>query len=120
VSTRKHDIVTGLLPTVPESIRETVDQAMISWWMNLRSQGGLRLTDHGYKIMHDVLCIESWSVDISTPKSALSKKVILAMDKKLDWPYYIAVGKKKVVFFSSKEAMMASLYGDLKTWLSVV
>jgi hypothetical protein len=119
VSTRKLDIVTGLLPTVPKAIRETVDQAMITWWMNLRSEGGLRLTDHGYKIMHNVLDIESWSVDISTPKNALSKKVILAMDKKLDWPYYIAVGKKKVVFFSSKEAMMASLYGDLKAWLAV-
>jgi hypothetical protein len=45
---------------------------------------------------------------------------VLALDRKLQMPYYI-VGKKKIpvdlVMFGSKEAMLVNLYGDLDKFL---
>ena len=118
MSNRKLEIVTGLLDQIPEQHRETVDQAMISWWVNIRDTGGLRLTWHGYNLLKNILEIESWSVDISDAKKTFTKRVILDLDHKLVWPYYADFKNKRIVFFSSREAMMATLYGDLQTWLN--
>jgi hypothetical protein len=112
---RKLEIITKLIDLVPEARRETVDQAMVTWWANIRSTGGPRLTDHGYYMLHDLLEIESWSVAIEDPRKPLNKKLILAMDQKLTWPYYIS--RTHVVFFSSRDAVMASLYGDLGNYI---
>ena len=95
---------------------------MITWWANIRRDGGMRLTMTGYEMMHDVLKLESWELDLSDrPRPVLTKKLILAMDRKLEWPYYLDFNPRKkrnrVVFFSSREAMLATLYGDLESFL---
>ena len=122
---RKLSITLGLLEQVPETLREPWDQAMTTWWVNLRPRGGLRLTKHGYTILHDVLGIESWQLDLSDVDSKIfTKKVILDLDKKLQWPYFIESNVKKsqrrIIFFSSREAMMATMYGDLESWLKSI
>jgi hypothetical protein len=46
--------------------------------------------------------------------------MILSLDRKLQMPYYIVATKgipKSVVFFDSKEAVLANLYGDLEKFL---
>ena len=101
---------------------------MITWWANIRRDGGLRLTSHGYQIMHDVLKLESWVLDLSdgndtrSSRSSMTKKIILDLDRKLEWPYYPDFNARKkrrrIVFFGSREAMMAAMYGDLERWLS--
>lgn len=118
MSNRKREIVEGLVAQLPESRQETVEEAMVSWWVNLRESGGLRLTYHGYHTLHNILEVESWSVDIGNAKQIMTKKVILDLDRKLTWPYYIDPKLKRIVFFSSREAMMATLYGDLQSWLA--
>jgi hypothetical protein len=118
MSNRKLEIVQRLLDSTPEQQRETIDQAMITWWTNIRDQGGLRLTLQGYNILNDVLKLESWVHELADPNRTLTKNVILGMDRKLEWPYYIDVKKKRVIFFGSREAMMASMYGDLGRWIS--
>jgi len=95
---------------------------MITWWANIRNNGGLRLTKHGYEIMHDILRLESWEFDLSAVKgTAFTKKIILDLDRKLEWPYYLDIDarrkRRRVVFFSSREAMLATLYGDLSAFL---
>lgn len=117
MSNRKLEIVSGLLDQIPEPHRETVDQAMISWWVNIRDTGGLRLTWHGYNLLKNVLEIESWTVNIADAKKTLNKRAILDLDHKLTWPYYVDPKNKCIVFFSSREAMMATLYGDIQAWL---
>ena len=114
---RKLELVKVLLPLLPEEWQQPEHQALISWWYNIRDSGGLRLTEHGYNIMHNVLEIESWSVALDDSKKLFPKKLLLAMDRKLQWPYYINYSVKKVIFFSSREALMANLYGDLSGWL---
>ena len=92
---------------------------MITWWANIREDGGFRLTKHGYDMLHKVLSMESWVVELPE-KTYISKQDILEMDRKLCWPYYIRTRGKKnieIVFFSSREAMMASLYGNVRTWI---
>ena len=124
---RKLEIVTRLRDSIPEQNRESVDQAMITWWANIRRDGGMRLTNHGYKIMHDVLKLESWQLELPNPdevgafRARIDKKTILDLDRKLEWPYYLDFDARKkrrrIIFFGSREAMMATLYGDLKAWL---
>jgi aspartate carbamoyltransferase catalytic subunit len=60
----KHEITQRLVELLPDSADLTVDQALRSWYMNLRKDGGLRLTDTGYQALI-MLDIESWPVDIS-------------------------------------------------------
>jgi hypothetical protein len=91
--------------------------AMKTWWVNLRAKGGLRLTDHGYHIFHGVLKLDNWHIDFAK-SDKVTKQTILDLDRKLDWPYYIDVRRRRLIFFSSKEAMMATLYGNLNTWLT--
>lgn len=124
---RKLEIVTRLLPQLPPDHQETLDQAMVTWWANIRDNGGLRLTHHGYEILDRVLGMESWSLDLTDPdplgtwRSRITKKIILDLDRKLEWPYYLDFNPRKktrrIVFFSSKEAIMATLYGDLESFL---
>jgi len=88
----------------------------------------LRLTQHGYHIMHEVLQLESWQMDLSgtdpshPSRSPMTKKIILDLDRKLTWPYYLDFNARKkrrrIVFFGSREAMMAAMYGDLERWLA--
>jgi hypothetical protein len=114
---RKLEIVQRLLPLVPDPFRETEDQAMRTWWVNLRTSGGLRLTDHGYHILQNVLALENWHIDYDRNRT-ITKQIVLQLNRKLEWPYYIAIKPRRLVFFSSREAMMATLYGDIQNWLA--
>jgi hypothetical protein len=128
--TRKLDIVTRLRDGIPEEHRESIEQAMITWWANLRPEGGLRLTNHGYRILHSILKLESWQLDLanenhqSAHRSRISKRTILDLDHKLEWPYYLDFDSrnktKRIIFFGSREALMAQMYGDLDRWLETV
>lgn len=87
---------------------------MNTWYYNIRSQGGFRLTAMGFQALQTA-AMNSWSIDIN-PRD-LTKINLLALDRKLNWPYYIDSRRKKLVLFSSRDAMMATLYGDLQAWL---
>lgn len=113
------------MPQVPEQLQQNLDDAMRTWWVNMRRTGGMRLTDLGYEIMHDVLKLESWELDLADhERQIFTKRLILDLDRKLEWPYYIEVSIKKkrrrIVFFSSREAMMATMYGALNLWLDSI
>lgn len=120
---RKLEIIQRLMPRVPLEYQQSVDHAMQTWWANIRKNGGMRLTDYGYEMMHDVLKLESWQLDFADrDRQIFTKRLILDLDRKLEWPYYIEVNMKRkrrrIVFFGSREAMMATMYGDLEQWLA--
>lgn len=94
----------------------SVEQAMRTWYYNIRAQGGLRLTELGYQTLIK-LDLEQWTVPVADPKTTLSKRLLLELDRKLQYPYYIDYRKKMLVFFSSREAMLATLYGDVAQFL---
>jgi hypothetical protein len=97
----------------------TVKQAMHTWWFNIRKNGGMRLTTPGYQIFTDELDLAQYKFAITDPHS-FNQHVILALDKKMQMPYYIHAVKgipKQITFFGSKEAVMINLYGNLQQFL---
>lgn len=92
----------------------TVEQASKTWYYNLRPNGGMRLTLAGYQAFLD-LELENWSIPIEPKK--FNKKILLDLDRRVQYPYYINGKKRELILFSSQEAMMATLYGDIKQWL---
>ena len=122
---RRLDIIQRLMPQIPLEYQQSPDHAMLTWWANIRRGGGMRLTDLGYEVMHDILKLESWELDLrNQDKTIFTKRLIVDLDRKLEWPYYIEVSvkrkRRRMVFFGSREAMMATMYGDLKQWLASI
>ena len=116
----KAEITEAILEQLPEEIRlgfKDLDDAMMYFWMNIRDDGGLRLTLNGYNILTKILKMKGYEIDINP--AHVTKRTILQLDRQLSAPYYIAarIGDPKIVFFSSREAMMASLYGDIRSYL---
>lgn len=113
MTNRKLEIVQRLLEDRPQE----VDTAMLTWWHNLREQGGLRLTLRGYDALNNQLKMQSWSIAVEDFKTVFTKKTYLDLDRKLNWPYYIERKGQLLILFGSREAIMARLYGDILVWL---
>lgn len=108
-----------IISKLPEGSEMDVAIAMKVWWYNIRATGGLRLTDLGYFTFKKVMELESYGMDIDW--ETFDRSTILKLDRRLQMPYYIEVKKnkipKQVVFFGSREAMLARLYGNLNKFL---
>jgi hypothetical protein len=92
---------------------------MSTWWFNLRKNGGMRLTGIGHMAFVKDLDLEHYEYAISDPMT-FNQQTILKLDRKMQTPYYIHAVKgipKKIVFFGSREAVMANLYGNLQQFL---
>lgn len=119
----KLEITQAILDQLPEDIRlgfKDLDDAMMFFWMNFRDNGGLRLTRNGYDILTKTLKMTGYEMAIDP--GHVTKRTILQLDRQLTAPYYISVRRAsdpKIIFFSSREAMMASLYGDLRSYLGI-
>jgi len=112
----KQQITERILEGLPEDDRPTYDEACKSWWMNFREGGGFRLTNAGFMAL-STWEFETYVFDSPTSLVAISRHLLI-LDKKLDCPYYIKIGKRpQIVLFGSKQAMMAAMYGDLEKWL---
>lgn len=114
----KKKLTEALLAQLDPELGITFDDAYTAWWHNLRAGGGLRLTETGYLSFSKLLKLESY--DFNLEPFDLNSKLIIAMDRKLQQPYYIVTKKMmpiKIVFFGSREAMIANLYGDIKKFI---
>ena len=107
-----------VIDQLPNGHDMDINTAMKVWWYNIRTNGGLRLTELGYFTFKKVVDLESYSMEINW--ETFDRATILKLDRRLQMPYYIEVNKKipkNIIFFGSKEAMMARLYGDLNKFL---
>lgn len=111
---RRHELTARVLEITGANTM-TVDQAVSTWYQNIRSSGGYRLTESGYAAFM-MANMTNWQVPIK-PKE-INKRALLDLDRKLDWPYYIDRRDRRLVMFSSRDAMMATLYGDIQAWLA--
>ena len=112
----KSKLTKRLIELLPEDHRITLEEAMLHWYTNIRNNGGFRLTVFGYQAMK-ILGLDSWSVELDDIKITMDKTLLLALDRKLTWPYFIDYKKKEIVFYSSREAVMATMYSSIKNWL---
>ena len=110
--THRLEVPAAIIAQLPVPL--DLNEAMSTWYYNIRSSGGFRLTALGYQALKTA-AINFWSVDINLRD--LTKPNLLTLDRKLNWPYYIDARRKKLVLFSSRDAMMANLYGDINQWL---
>ena len=102
------------LPYSPDMITAKLFPVM---WKNVRVDGGMRLTTQGYDVFKH-LEVEQYSIKLDA--LMLDTKLIMALDRKLQHPYYIKYSKNmpvELILFDSSEAMLANLYGDLKKFL---
>lgn len=107
-----------LVDQIDPELGITVDYADQHWWYNRRAGGGLRLTDIGYQAFTQLLKLEHY--DYNVEPLDLDLKMIVALDRRLQQPYYIVAKKKipvQIVFFGSREAMMANLYGNIRKFI---
>lgn len=107
-----------LVAQLPENTT-TVEMAQHSWWFNLRPGGGMRLTALGYKVLSEQIGLKFYPYKIPD-EMLFTQQTIIDLDRKLQSPYYIVTKKSfpiDIIFFSSKEAMLVNLYGDLYKFL---
>ena len=115
----KKKLTEELVQHLPEKFKIAVDEALPMWWYNLRAGGGMRLTKIGYETFTKILDLEYY--EYAVEPFSINSRMIIELDRKLQHPWFLVTHKqmpKSIVFFGSKEAMMANLYGDLKKFLS--
>jgi hypothetical protein len=95
-----------------------LDEAMRSWWQNIQEDGGMRLTYEGFYVFENLLELSSYTFEL--PEKLLTPKNLLAMDRRMTCPYYMVNNRKlnKLVMFGSREAMMATLHGDMQRFIT--
>ena len=113
--TVKRDLTANLINAWPTSQAPDLDRAMFDWYVNIRDTGGFRLTDEGFRVLIEVLELQHWKLPVD-PKT-ITKRVLLDLDRKIEFPFYLEKRGRQIVFFSSREAMMANLYGNLIKFL---
>jgi hypothetical protein len=115
----KRQLTEELIALLPVQDRVETKSAMVSWWFNIRRNGGMRLTAMGYQTFANELELEHYSYAIDNPL-LFDKHTILKLDRKMQMPYYIRAVKgitKEIIFFGSREAVMVNLYGNLQQFL---
>lgn len=113
---RRREVTEAILSLMPAASRITVEDAVRTWYRNIRSTGGFRLTELGYQALIEA-GIQSWQTEIN-PKD-LTRPGILALDRQMQWPYYIDTRRRRMIMFGSSEAMMITLYGDVRRYLGI-
>lgn len=114
----KKKLTEALVNQLDPELGITVDEAINLWWYNLRAGGGMRLTKAGYETFTRLLKLENYTYNLKP--FDLDSRIMIAMDRRLQQPYYIVTKKMmpvQIVFFGSKEAMMANLYGNIKKFI---
>lgn len=121
----KRKITQALLNQLPDDKKIDIKNAMLSWWLDVRNEGGLRLSEYGYKIF-TYLEIEKFEFVLDIKNTTIEDKAIshmslmLDLTNKLPCPYY--VGRRKpnepyVAVYDSKIAMLIGLYGNIFEYL---
>jgi hypothetical protein len=103
----------------------TFDEAMQKWWMTMRNETGLRLTEMG-DLSFRFADIAFYDYDFDIRLDDGWHNFILTMNKKIKCPYYVGLNKSKDVkqpyirLYDSKIAVMVSLYGNINDYLKSV
>lgn len=114
----KKKLTEELIQHLPEPFKMPVEDTIPLWWHNLRAGGGMRLTREGYETFTKLLDLEHY--EYAVDPFVINSRMIVELDRKLQHPWYVKFEKKMpkaIVFFGSKEAMMANLYGNLQKFL---
>jgi hypothetical protein len=118
----KQKIVNAVLKQLPEQLRIPEDEAMISWWLNIRKDGGLRLSDVGDQVFK-MAGIEFFEFPMDPDTHESWVHVMIDLNNKVKCPYHITLISKKlptIRIYDSKIAMMIGLYGNIFEYLKSI
>jgi hypothetical protein len=94
----------------------TIKQYYPLWWQNTRnkSEGGLRLTDEGYRFITEELELEVY--DIPLPRDFTpTTNTIIWLDQFIDCPYYMT--NRSICVTDEKKAFELHLFsGDIQKY----
>ena len=112
---RKLSLTKQILDTIDSPPSEEL--ALMTWWSNIQDTGGMGLTNEGFRIFTEVLDLEHYDWEFPDNKM-LGNRIVLALDRKMEFPYYIKQpkGKRtpgKIFLFGERDAVLINLCGDL-------
>lgn len=86
----------------------------VDWFYNIRPDGGLRLTDFGFKYVTIKADLKSYKVEF--PKDfSITPQILLWLDNFIESPYYIT--KKTITVFKESSAFELYLFsGDIRKY----
>lgn len=97
----------------------TVDTAMNTWWYNSSDIRGLRLSNLGFGVLDSLLKIPNYPIKFEN--TTMNSWCLVDLSRKVKHPYYFHNNAKSsdliIVFFDEKEAILASLFGNLKKFI---
>jgi len=94
-----------------ELSQSLLDRKKYEWWLNIRDEGGLRLTELGSQFLTTTLDLQSYQIKI--PRDVImSPTNILVMDHYIRCPYYFNRKKHLLVLYGEHQASEMMLYGD--------
>ena len=117
IQSKKEIITKAMIDTLVDDNKLDFQTAFNKWWMNTRNNGGLRLTQAGFKVLS--------SMDYDTYKfkieNLMTSRNITLMDKNLQAPYYVHKASTvncDLIMFGSEDATLLNLYGgDFKSFI---
>jgi len=117
---KKLIITKEMINTFAPHSKPDLSTAFTKWWMNTRSDGGMRLTPSGYKVLKS-MDYDSYKFKV---ENLMNNKNLFLMDIKLTAPYYIHKLAKvncNLVMFGSEDAVLLNLYGgDFKSCIDSI
>tara|TARA_B100001564_G_C20510637_1_gene610479 strand:- start:131 stop:502 length:372 start_codon:yes stop_codon:yes gene_type:complete len=103
-----------------ESTRIPTGTEMVFFWQNVRSDGGMRLTDQGFRCLKEDLDLQSYHIKLWDDNGTIDTnyKFLLDLDKHLEVPYYVQLGRwPRVMLFDEQTYFWATLHGDFQRFL---
>lgn len=109
----RHEVVQRILDLLPDNTDPA--GAEKKWFRDVRRHGGWRLTPAG-RAAFEMAGIQHWRIPIDL--QSLDRRLMLNMNYRIQWPYFITARPPEIWLFSDRDAVMAQLYGDVKTWVN--
>lgn len=128
-SWRREQITRAVLAELNQTDEGSYQYAMQHWWLNIRKNGGFRLTPDG----DQALCatgIEKYTFEFDFRNQSFLDlggivRVLLDMDAHLDIPYYFYRSPQNkdsmmLRIYDKRTAVLINLYGGLAEWFKIV
>jgi hypothetical protein len=119
----RNKLTQGWLAQLDPETRPNFEEAMSTWWRNIRDTGGLGLSDTGYEWLVQELELPVWQYHIPHKgASSMSLRRMLTLDRHCPCVYWFKMTSREfqLSFFDSREAMTYNLYGDLDRYLDML
>ena len=116
--TDRYKITQKILEIIhPEYGPADLKRASVSWWVNIRTGGGLGLTDVGFKAFQ-LADLESYTYEVDIQKQTIYV-IGMRVDRVLSSPYYLRYIKRDryITVYDTRIAMMIKLYGTFSSYI---